>query len=119
MSVLSKAIRDCLSPVSVGESGVLSTRATFPLGFVGFKGHFPGRPVLPGVCMIQAAVVALTEARRVPLRLKRLVSAKWLAPVLAGETLDFTIVAGAGSCKVKVTRGTDKVAEFSIEVGAA
>lgn len=122
MSVLSKAIRACLSPVSEAEPGILSVQAVFPPGFEGFKGHFPGRPILPGVCLVQAGVVALGMARGAPLRLKRLGSAKWLAPVLPGESLSLTLAvrerAPAGlSAKVKVMRGADKVAEFSIEVG--
>ena len=136
MSVLTKAIRDCLPPVSIGEDGAISIQVAFPKEFIGFNGHFPGKPVLPGVCLVQAAVVALSMARPEPVSLKRLVSAKWLAPVLPGERLAFAIMGGgclvngnrsllphkaaggeALSVKVKVTRGADKVAEFSIEVG--
>lgn len=34
----------------------------FSQEFIGFKGHFPGRPVLPGVCKIQAILCMLEEA---------------------------------------------------------
>lgn len=124
MSVLTQAIQAALSPVTGSEPDGYSVRITFPTEFVGFKGHFPGRPVLPGVCLIQTALVALSRALDKPVELKRLVSAKWMAPVLPGEEIVLSLTTqdreqGLLGARVKVMRGTEKVAEFSLEVVVA
>jgi 3-hydroxymyristoyl/3-hydroxydecanoyl-(acyl carrier protein) dehydratase len=124
MSVLTQAIQAALSPVTGNGLDGYSARITFPTEFVGFKGHFPGRPVLPGVCLIQTALVALSRALDKPVELKRLVSAKWMAPVLPGEeiVLSLSLKAKEDSlmgARVVVMRGAGKVAEFSLEVVVA
>lgn len=117
MSVLTQAISDCLGPVTAGEHGELRAEAVFPPEFPGFSGHFPGKPVLPGVCLVQTALVTLAVNRKCPVRLKRLISAKWPASVLPGETIRMIFKpAGESIVKVLVTRGADKVAEFFLEV---
>ena len=122
MSGLTRAIQACLPPVTADEQGVVRFRVAFPSDFVGFNGHFPGRPVLPGVCLVQTALVALSQIRPVPVVLKRLVSAKWMATVLAGEEIAFEVVPDGpggqgGLVRVTVRRKNDKVADFSLETG--
>jgi 3-hydroxymyristoyl/3-hydroxydecanoyl-(acyl carrier protein) dehydratase len=124
MSVLTQAIQAGLSPVTGSERDGFSARIIFPTEFVGFKGHFPGRPVLPGVCLIQTALVALSCALDKPLELKRLVSAKWMVPVLPGEEIVLSLSLkdrenALLSARVVVMRGAGKVAEFSLEVVVA
>lgn len=121
MSVLTQEIQACLSPLTGNGQDGFSARIRFPTEFVGFKGHFPGRPVLPGVCLIQTAVVALSRALNQPVELKRLVSAKWMAPVLPGEEILISLsVKGLASSlkgvRVTVMRSGVKVSEFSLEI---
>ncbi|MEI6564336.1 MAG: hypothetical protein WCO42_08555 [bacterium] len=118
---MTQEIQGYLSSVKRGEAGELSMTLAFPPEFSGFRGHFPGRPVLPGVCMVQTALVALGATHQTTIRLRRLVAAKWMAPVLPGEELGFTLrvkegESGASRVKVVVTRASEKIAEFSIEV---
>ena len=121
MNTLTREIHTCLSQLSASEDGKLSARAVFPPGFTGFKGHFPGDPVLPGVCIVQTAVVVASLIRRRDAELKHLVSAKWYAPVRPGEELRF---AGderpegkeEATLKFRVTRGPEKAAELTLKV---
>ncbi len=51
--------------------------------FAGFQGHFDGRPILPGICIMEAVLIAADEAldgRR--LRIREIKSAKFFSPVM-------------------------------------
>ena len=73
------------------------TTLCFAAGHPAFAGHFPGRPMVPGVLLLDAALHAATLARtaedaisgRNPAPAPRCLvsSAKFLSPVLPGETL--------------------------------
>lgn len=60
----------------------------FAADFPGFTGHFPGYPVLPAMIQVLVAQVVVEGARGKPLAMERLERAKFLRPVLPGETLE-------------------------------
>ena len=51
-----------------------------------FKGHFPGLPVLPGVCMMQMIKELLEENRQQPLRLSAVGNIKFLSLLNPSES---------------------------------
>lgn len=83
------AIRECMRGVTTGPEGVLRASFCFPASFCGFQGHFPAKPVLPGVCTILAAVVLLEEGSQTPLELREVVTAKFLATIPPEATVEF------------------------------
>lgn len=85
------AIQACIGEIASGAAGVLSAPCRFPATFAGFQGHFPGHPVLPGVCLVQTATAVLSLHRRQPVLLLRVISAKWLRPVLPDMPLLLTV----------------------------
>jgi 3-hydroxymyristoyl/3-hydroxydecanoyl-(acyl carrier protein) dehydratase len=82
--------------------------------------HFPGNPILPGMCMVQAVLLAAAAAQGLPdLRLALLKNAKFLHPVEPGDqvVLDGHIAAASDhnlSIKAKLSVGPRAVAEFSL-----
>ena len=68
MDRLSKEL--ALSCLSLERRDDASIRAAFRLApdFIGFAGHFPGRPILPAVAQVQMGVLAVTlrEAGQLP-----------------------------------------------------
>lgn len=121
MSVLSRETRSCLSQFIVGCDDGLSARFAFPAEFSGFKGHFPGDPVLPAVCMVQAVVVMVEAWRRAPVKVRSIMSAKWFSPVRPGTELRFeSRVRQDGDqgsvVKTRITSGVDKIAELTLRV---
>lgn len=52
-----------------------------------YAGHFPGRPITPGVVLLDEAMHRIAEAERISLRQCRISSAKFLKAVLPGTPL--------------------------------
>ncbi len=100
---------------------VISSRFSFPPEFIGFQGHFLTKMVLPGACQIQCAISTLRKGLRQSVILKEIVLAKYVAPVLPGDNLICTVssVADAGNeliCKVRITKGGEKVSDLKLRV---
>lgn len=52
-----------------------------------YAGHFPGRPILPGVVLLDEALLALTASLQRDAAGAQIKSAKFLSPVSPGEPL--------------------------------
>ena len=121
MSRLVDEIRQCMSDLTeVGGDG-LAARFLFPPDFIGFQGHFPGTPILPAVCKIQAALAMLQASKRRTVRLDEIVLAKFSAPITCDEEVEFlctTVMEGANSAVVKtiVSKSGEKVSRFKLRI---
>lgn len=99
-----------------------TARFRFPPDFIGFKGHFPGNPVLPGVCKVQAALCMIEKKNHAAFVLQEIVAAKFFHPVTADEELVFTLrdtPEGSQTVLVKilVTRHDTKIADIHLRIG--
>ena len=105
-------------------NGEVSATVRFPHSFVGFRGHFPGNPVLPGVCLVQAALVMFEAARSHHIRLREIANAKFTQPLAPDAEVRFTGKEQAQdgettTLKVRVTVGAARVADLSLKVQCA
>jgi 3-hydroxyacyl-[acyl-carrier-protein] dehydratase len=59
-----------------------------------YQGHFPGNPVVPGVCQVQMVKELVEKAVRVPVKLTESDNIKFLSMInpLVNPQLDFNIV---------------------------
>ncbi len=98
----------------------VTARFVFPEEFLGFKGHFPHKKVLPGVCQIQCALATIERAIQRSVELREIALAKYFSPVSPGEEITCTCsdIAPAGefTVKAKITKGPAKVAELKLRV---
>ena len=67
------------------ETGEELCTLDFDPGFPGFDGHFPGNPIVPGVCLIAAARVFAEEVLGLPLEVAEIRQCRFRRPVQAGE----------------------------------
>ncbi|MDP2818295.1 MAG: MaoC/PaaZ C-terminal domain-containing protein [Polaromonas sp.] len=66
------------------------TSLSFAAGHPAFAGHFPGRPIVPGVLLLDAAIHAVLQARQGAdsgSATCQVSSAKFLSPVSPDESL--------------------------------
>lgn len=73
-------------PVSQPD-GSLVLEFQFPATDPVFAGHFPGRPILPGVFQLEMARVAAELALGHGLAVREIGKAKFQRPILPGETV--------------------------------
>lgn len=100
MSEISVQTRQCMSDLTEMGPGELQARFRFPAAFIGFQGHFPGRPILPAVCEIQAALAMLEAWKGEPVALRDIILAKFAAPVTCDEEVVY-------QCAVTMEGGRD------------
>lgn len=67
-------------------------------------GHFPGRPVVPGVVVLEQVIEAI-EAAHGPLGALRLPQVKFLQPLLPGEAATVLLEGEAPRWRFRVLRG--------------
>ncbi|MFP4175995.1 MAG: hypothetical protein ACOCR1_01365 [Planctomycetota bacterium] len=94
---------------------------TLPPDFVGFRHHFPGNPVLPGVAIIDAVAAACSlAAGTTSSSIKRIKRAKFFTPVKPDMTVRMgaDIKKGPGSCSISATLHSDgtRIAIVKIEM---
>lgn len=119
-SPMAEQIRAAMGAITADDGGL---RASFTFGpdFIGFQGHFPGRPILPGVCEVQAALLLVEAHLQRPVRLRQIERARFSAPATCGERLDYQCAAkedpvGEMVIRTIVRRGEAMVARFRLRV---
>lgn len=123
MTSLREEIKNCLTLTPPAADGSVTASAVFPAAFTGFQGHFPGKPVLPGVCLVQTVVVLAEQARGAACRVQEIVSAKFFLPVLPDTPVELHAggaeeAAGTFLFKAQITGGGKKMAELALRLTA-
>lgn len=107
----------------VSSNGSCNARLSFPPDFVGFQGHFPGNPILPGVCLIEAVLGVLESAHGKPLHLRKIASAKFREPVKPDQPLVIECASSAEEHGLRVSAQVScagaRVAELVLHVTAS
>lgn len=102
------------------------TSLAFAAGHPAFAGHFPGRPIVPGVLLLDAALHAVQQSHAsgttpaAGWHSCRISSAKFLSPVGPDEglTVSWKETEG-GSVRFDITASGRQVATGTFTVGAA
>jgi 3-hydroxymyristoyl/3-hydroxydecanoyl-(acyl carrier protein) dehydratase len=89
-----------------------------PAGSPYFAGHFPGRPILPGVALLALVVATLARDAGRPAALRAIPFARLRRPVLPGDRLALETRTGeAGRVRVEVSRDGALVANGELVLG--
>lgn len=74
-----------------------------------FKGHFPGRPVVPGVIMIEGLVALVERATGSQQLLSHIVEAKFRSEAHPNDELDYVMTPAADGWRAEVKIGEREV----------
>jgi len=86
-SKMHREIIACFRDLTLQEGKATATLMLHP-GFIAFKGHFPGHPILPGVIMLKMAMVLFEILNDAPLFLKEIKVAKFAKTILPGALIE-------------------------------
>jgi len=89
------------------------TALRMPVDHPCLPGHFPGRPLVPGVWLLEQVAQALLAWRGE--RLARIVEAKFVAPLRPGETAELTLAERAGRLRFEISHDGIPLARGVIE----
>lgn len=83
-----------------------------------YRGHFPGYPITPGVCLVQLALELIGERTGHKVRLVAAKTIKFVAPVIPAEglLLRFNLSGEAGEWSVEIWNGDVLSAKMSLTV---
>ena len=87
-----------------------------------FAGHFPGRPLLPGVALLSAVLEAVLAEPRLAAAVgpaPRLSTVKFLAPIGPGAALTVRFMASATGLRFEIADGTRLAASGAFECSFA
>ena len=82
-SILAARIGD----LQAGADGSAILEFRFPANDPTFAGHFPTRPLLPGVYQLEMTHVTAEAALNCSLAVREITKAKFLRPIVPGETI--------------------------------
>ena len=101
--------------VSVDGSGV--TLRLLPESPV-YKGHFPGYPITPGVCLVEMALEAIGQMAGLDVKLVAAKNIKFTSPVIPEEGMElrFNISGEGENWTVEVMNGDVLSARMSLTV---
>lgn len=74
-----------------------------------FAGHFPGRPIVPGVVLLDQAILFAEQLRGLPTATWQVGNAKFLSPVGPGEMLSFMLQIGTTGSIAFSVRAADRI----------
>lgn len=86
---------------------------SIPSDHPSLPGHFPGRPIVPGVVVLEQVLGAI-ESSHGALGALRLPQVKFIQPLLPGETADVILSGGSPRWKFRVERGDALIASGEV-----
>jgi 3-hydroxymyristoyl/3-hydroxydecanoyl-(acyl carrier protein) dehydratase len=99
-----------------GADGVRRFRVTVPEESCCFEGHFPGRPVLPGIAHLAIVARAIALCEQGDAALYGVRSVRLRSTVRPGDRLELDIRSSAedGTARFELRRGTETVSSGTV-----
>ncbi|NCC49798.1 MAG: hypothetical protein EOM20_01150 [Spartobacteria bacterium] len=121
MNQIQTEIDACMTQVRMESDHRIQACFRFPSTFAAFNGHFPGHPILPGICMIQAILHMLKSCKNKPVHLREILLAKYYNGVQPGDSIDFDCqdtpdTPATATIKAKLTSHGKRIAELKLNV---
>ncbi len=111
-------IESCLHEVTASDDRITAT-ACFGSDFIGFQGHFPENPVLPGMCLLETIMVLIRRLKGTSVRMKELVTTKFICVVLPDQTVTVDCMLTGNIVVAHIKTETERIAQIKMKVAYA
>ena len=116
-SLLAKALEERIVRFGAAGEGKFEAELRFDPEFPGFAGHFEGNPLVPGVCLIQAAELLAERALQKPVAIRSIGQVKIFRPLQPGDSGVFTLAVEGSRLSGSVATGPgERVCKFTMEL---
>ena len=116
-SYIQQQLMQLMSPLEKLGEGLYCTNICFGADFPGFVGHFPGRPIVPALCLVSVVEIIARQVSGLPeLRFSEIRNMKFKVPLEPGDVAAFKIsIENGGQLPfiANATVSTEKHAEVS------
>ena len=86
-----------------------------PPGHPIFVGHFPGRPIVPGVMLLEWVLGEIAQLRGCAPSVLRIREVKFIAPLAPAARADLHFELAGGRCAFSIRHGTESIARGILE----
>ena len=90
-----------------------------PAGHPIFAGHFPGRPIVPGVMLLEWVLEEVARSRACAPSALRIREVKFFTPLEPGSRAELHLELAAGRCPFRIQHGTVTIARGILEWDAS
>lgn len=101
------------------DKGAITATLCFGKDFIGFQGHFPQNPILPGVCLLESVLVLVKRLMGNSVHMTELVVSKFFAVVLPGQNLFIDCKLNGDIVTASVTNGGQRIALIKMRIAYA
>ena len=108
----------CIQEVTSRDDQIIAT-LRFESDFIGFQGHFPGNPVLPGMCLLETVVVLAQRLKGTSVRMTELVATKFFSVVLPDQVVTVDCTLKGDTIVAHVKTETQRIAQVKMKVAYA
>ena len=115
-----REITDAITEFNTLDDGSLNAKARFLPEFTGFKGHFEGQPILPGICQLELVRAVVERSLGQQLVLMQVKNVKFLHVVKPSEEIELQVVinncADTLIVDATISCAANKVAKIKLEL---
>lgn len=111
-------IEHCIQEVTSRDDQIIAT-VCFESDFIGFQGHFPKNPVLPGMCLLETVVVLGQGLKGTSVRMTELVAAKFFSVVFPEQAVTFDCTLKGDTIVAHIKTETQRIAQVKMKVAYA
>lgn len=85
-------------------------------GHASLPGHFPGRPIVPGVLLLDCVLAEAERWLQTPLSVLALPQAKFLSPLLPSEPAQLRLRLDGADLRFEIERGGTTIASGTFKI---
>ena len=111
-----KLIKHCTDFRNSTEQNTAEADFYYSDDFIGFEGHFPDNPIVPGVLMLKTGLLLAELAAGVSRRIANIKSAKFAKTVLPNEGIVYSLSARDNQLRIQIKSQDSLCAKFTLEI---